>query len=96
MAEVVKMCDMSKGIAAQVFKMLNYGKVSLKETYGYFGTIIITDVEPKNLVYPEGWYYGKGSLRNKHTSSTGLYEEIRMEKSNGDAWGDIAQYCTRQ
>ena len=44
---------------------------------------------------PEGWYYAKGSLRNKHTSTTGLYEEILMLKSNGNWWEDTALYCTR-
>lgn len=94
MATTVKMCDMSKDIAATVFKMLNYGKVHLKD-HNFFGKIIVTDIEPKNLVYPEGWYYGKGSLRNKHNSTTGMYEEIPMVKSNGDSWEEIARYCTR-
>lgn len=94
MATTVKMCNMSKGIATKVFKMLNGSNVHLRETQGYFGTIIVTDIEPKNLVYPEGWYYAKGSLRNKHTSTTGIYEEVRMEKSNGDGWEDSATYCT--
>lgn len=94
MAKTVKMCDMSKAIATKVFKMLNGSNVHLKETCDYFGTIIVTDIEPKNLVYPEGWYYAKGSFRNKHTSSTGIYDEVRMEKSNGTSWEDIANYCT--
>ena len=90
----IKMCDMSKDIAATVFQMLNYGNVHLKE-HKIIGKIIVTDVEPKNLVYPEGWYYGKGSLRNKHNSTTRMYEEIPMVKSNGDSWEEIARYCTR-
>lgn len=93
-AKMVKMCDMSKAIVIRVFKMLNGNNVQLKETQGYFGTVIVTDIEPKNLIYPEGWYYAKGNLRNKHTSSTGIYEEIRMEKSNGSSWRDFATYCT--
>lgn len=95
MAKTVKMCDMSKDIAARVFKMLNGDNVTLKESFYSVRIIIVTDIEPKNLVYPEGWYYAKGSLRNKHTSTTGFYSEIRMEKSNGDAWKNIATYCTR-
>lgn len=94
MAKTVKMSDMPRGIAAKVFEMLNGGNVRLKETKGYFRTIIVTDIEPKNLVYPEGWYYAKGSLRNKHTSTTGVYEDVLMEKSNGDSWADTAIYCT--
>ena len=94
MAKTVKMCDMSKEIAAQVFQMLNCEKVGLRKLYGNVRGIIVTDTEPRNLVYPEGWYYANGSLRNKHTSSTGVYDEVRMEKSNGTGWGDIAKYCT--
>ena len=94
MATTNKMCNMSKAIAARVFKMLNEHDVQLKED-GSMGTVIITDIEPKDLFYPEGWYYAKGSLRNKHTSTTGLYEEILMLKSNGNWWEDTALYCTR-
>lgn len=93
MATTVKMCNMSKAIAATVFKMLNGHDVQLKE-YGPMGTVIVTDIEPKDLVYPEGWYYAKGKLRNKHTSTTGLYEEITMLMSNGDWWKNTAPYCT--
>lgn len=92
MAKTIKMCDMSKEIAAKVFQCLNGDNVQLKKTN--VGTIIVTDVEPMDLVYPEGWYYAKGNFRNKGTSTTGVYEEIYMEKSNGVAWEDIAKYCT--
>ena len=94
MTETVKMCDMDKSIVSKVFEMLNGGNVHLKETDSYFGTVIVTDVEPKELIYPEGWYYAKGTLRNKHTSTTGIYEEILFMKSNGDTWRDTATYCT--
>ena len=94
MATTVKMCDMSKEIAGKVFQMLNGENVRLKETNSFFGTIIITDVEPMNLIYPEGWYYYHGGLRNQLTSTTGFYGEIRMTKSNGDDWGNSAYYCT--
>ena len=56
--------------------------------------LIVTDTEPKDLVYPEGWYYAKGSFRNKHMSSTGIYSEVLMMKSDGSFWGDEAKYCT--
>jgi hypothetical protein len=94
MAEIVKMCDMSKDIASMVFKLLNGSKVHLKDTNSCVGTIIVTDVEPKHLVYPEGWYYAKGYFRNKHTSTTGFYEEVLMTKSNGKNWSETAHYCT--
>ena len=94
MATTVKMCDMSKEIAAVVFRMLNYGKVLLKD-HDFCGKVIITDTEPKYLVYPEGWYYAKGTFRNKHNSTSGMYEEVPMIKSNGDWWGHIANYSTK-
>lgn len=94
MATTVKMCDMSPAIVLEVFKMLNGNNVSLKDDVSAYGAIIVTDVEPKDLVYPEGWYYAKGSLRNKHTSTTGSYVEFIMQKSNGDFWMDCAHYST--
>ena len=89
---VVKMADLSRDIAANVFKMLNGDKVSLQrdETFSLY---IVTDTEPKGLKYPEGWYYAKGSLRNKHTSSTGGYSEIYMMNSSGMFWDEKAKYC---
>lgn len=95
MATTVKMCDMSPQIAATVFGILNDGKVFLKDNVPGYGMIIVTDIEPKDLVYPEGWYYAKGAFRNKHTSTTGYYGEVIMKKSNGDFWMDFAHYCTR-
>lgn len=92
MAKTIKMCDMSAEIAAKVFQWLNGDNVQLKKTN--VGMIIVTDVEPMNLVYPEGWYYAKGNFRNKGTSTTGAYGEIYMENSEGVYWDDIAKYCT--
>lgn len=92
MAKTIKMCDLSEDIVANVFMMLNPGKVK----YDKDESIIITDVEPEDLVYPEGWYYAKGTFRNKHTSTNGFYAEIEMIKSNGESWKDYAKYCTRR
>lgn len=94
MANIVKSCDFPKYVAVQVFKMLNHGLVELVETHSYVGTVIVTDIAPKDLIYPEGWYYAKGSFRNKHTSTTGKYDEVLMRRTNGRFWGDIANYCT--
>lgn len=91
MATVVKMCDMPAKIAATVFEMLN-DSVRLEQKQ--LTSVIITDIEPNKLTYPEGWYYAKGCFRNKSTSTTGLYEELIMLKSNGDFWEDFAKYCT--
>lgn len=94
MAKTIKMCDMTADIAVKVFQMLNGGKIRVER--GKFGweKIIITNVDPLNLVYPEGWYYAKGCFRNKHNSTSGVYEEVMMVKANGDFWADSARYCT--
>lgn len=92
---VVKMCDMDKSIAIRVFKMLNGNNIKLEKTNSCIGEIIITDIEPKKLIYPEGWYYAKGTFRNKHTSTTGWYAEVPMRNSKGEFWQDLARYCTR-
>ena len=95
MAKTIKMCDMSGEVAAKVFQMLNGKKVKLESTpYWWCKFNIITDVEPKDLTYPEGWYYAKGSFRNKHMSTTGAYHEIPMWKSDKTPWETIAHYST--
>lgn len=91
-SNVVKMCDLSGKVAAVVFVALNHGKAKLTEDDGQ--TYIVTDVEPKNLVYPEGWYYAKSNFRNKHNSTDGRYWEIPMRDSKGKFWDDKgARYC---
>lgn len=96
------MCDLSRDTAAKVFVMLNPGRVKYSEMNNIFkdtplpDTVLITDVEPKDLVYPEGWYYANGTFRNKHNSTTGLYSVIYMAKSNGEFWEDYAKYCTQE
>ncbi|MBR3132704.1 MAG: hypothetical protein IKG42_01260 [Clostridia bacterium] len=89
-AKTVKMCDMNAFVAAKVFEMLNPGKIQLQRMGAE--TVIRTGIEPKNLVYPEGWYYANMNFRNKHQSTTGFYEEIPMIKPNGDIWDE--PYCT--
>ena len=93
MMKTVKMCDMNSWIAAKVFQMLNPDQITLMVN-NYNEEAIVTDVEPKDLIYPEGWYYAKGCFRNKHMSTTGIYGEIEMETSDGTSWREIAKYCT--
>ncbi len=90
-AKTVKMCDLNGAVAAKVFESLNYGKVTYDKN-GRFGPVLITDMEPMDLTYPEGWYYAKGCFRNKHQSTTGIYSEVPMMKRNGKQWD--AAYCT--
>ena len=84
---------MPVSIALKVFQMLNPGQVIVPVNDCY-ESAIITDTQPKELTYPEGWYYAKGCFRNKHMSSTGMYDEIRMETSDGREWRHMALYCT--
>jgi hypothetical protein len=88
-----KMCDMNKNIAAKVFVLLNNNRISI-DNIDNMRMFLITDTEPKDLLYPEGWYYAKGRFTNKHNTSTGLYEEIYMMKSSGESWQQSATYCT--
>ena len=92
MAKTVKSCDLTRDVAAKLFVLLNPGKVK----YGVYSAdyVVITDVEPKDLTYPEGWYYSKGTFTNKHNSSSGAYTSLSMVKSNGAFWEDYAKYCT--
>lgn len=94
MAKVVKMCDMPVQIALKVFEALNYGKVKTGITLIPGGFSIITNTEPKDLVYPEGWYYAKGAFCNKHTSTTGKYYEVHMWTEDCVQWREKAIYCT--
>lgn len=101
MAEVKRMADMPRNVVVDVFRRLNKGKVAAK---GFFRgkfydessePVIVTDAEPKDLVYPEGWYYAKGHLRNKHNTTNGMYTEILMVKTSGELWLETAKYSTR-
>ena len=92
LAKSVKMSDMSAEIAATVFMKLNPLAVTLLR--GGCQTTIVTDIEPKDLVYPEGWYYDNGLFTNRSTSTDGYYSEIRMIKESGEFWGNVAKYST--
>lgn len=84
---------MPSNIAARVFEMLNTGKVTIKVAYDIGRvTAIVTDTEPQDLIYPEGWYYANGTFTNKHNSTTGMYSAVIMLDTNGDIWN--CQYCT--
>ena len=93
MRKVVKMCDMPASVAMSVFEQLNR-QVKVKNRDCWELRCIVTDAEPNELVYPEGWYYAKGCFRNKHTSTNGRYEEVKMVTSTGKEWEKLAIYCT--
>ena len=76
MKNTIKSVDLPLEVAVKVFIMLNNDKV----TYSAKMKTIFTTTDPENLLYPEGWYYGKECFRNKHNSTTGLYGEVSVER----------------
>lgn len=94
MAKMIKTSDLLVEVAAKLLQDLNPDKIRFVKmgNSGFLRKVIMTDVKPKDLVYPEGWYYAKGCFSNKHTSTTGLYGEMLMIKGDGSFWEDT--YCT--
>ena len=92
MAQSIKSCDYPGEIASRIFEMLNPDVKYTRIKNGL--KVIITDTDPNQLIYPEGWYYAKGTFRNKHQSTSGMYDEIYMVTSKGESWSKIAKYCT--
>ena len=92
MDNTIKTCDLSIGIASMLFYMLNSDRVMLEKRGNQ--KLIDTDVEPKKLLYPEGWYYALGYFTNKHQSSNGSYGEMKIVRSDYTSWRDFANYST--
>ena len=92
MARMVKTADLSGAAAAELFSIINPGEVEyLKQHPFNFASmpitgVLVTDTNPNELFYPEGWYFAKGNFRNKHNSSTGAYDEVPMLKRDGTPW----------
>lgn len=49
-------------------------------------TSITSSVSPERLTFPKGWYVAKGNFRNKHQSTSGIYEEVPILDVNGNPW----------
>ncbi|MBQ5812078.1 hypothetical protein IIW29_00680 [Candidatus Saccharibacteria bacterium] len=88
----VKTADLAASLAANLFAALNPMEVEFMRFHPFNQAmypatgIIITDTDPDTLYYPEGWYFAKGHFRNKHNTSSGVYEEVPMLKSDGTPW----------
>lgn len=93
-ASTVKTADLPKTLIADIFKAINGNKVEIK-TEANGELIIVTMTEPNKLLFPEGWYYEKGALRNEQTSTKGSVDEIPMRRRDGASWAMIARYSTR-
>ena len=88
----VKTADLAASLAGNLFAALNPMEVEFMRYHPfnqsqYPGSgVIITDTNPEELYYPEGWYFAKGNFRNKHNTSSGKYDEIPMLRSDGTPW----------
>ena len=89
MATTMRTADVGGHLAAKLFEGLNPdvdympgNPFNLACTSG----VIVTDIHPLKLVYPEGWYYAKGYFRNKFNTTSGSYEEIPMLNRDGLPW----------
>lgn len=88
----VRTADLAASLAANLFAALNPMEVEFMRYHPFNQDafpatgVIITDADPESLYYPEGWYFAKGNFRNKYNTTSGVYEEVPMLKSDGTPW----------
>ena len=83
----VKLADMPIEVSLKIFEMINPELVKVIKNDEWVNRfMILTDENPKNLVYPDGWYYDKGKFTNKGMTSTGIYQEARFGTTLGQYW----------
>lgn len=90
--KIIKTADIKGKDIVVLFVLLN-PEVSLKKECS--NIVLSTDKHPRDLVYPEGWFYSHGTLTNKGNSSTGKYYEMKMLKKDGSNWADTFPDCLR-
>lgn len=78
--------DINVKDAAKQFDEANEAVRFSPDYYGPGSGAIITDTNPAELNFPDGWYYAKGNFRNKYNTSNPVYDEIPMIKSDGTMW----------
>lgn len=90
--EVIKTCDLNVNAATAAFIGLNAleGTEIVLTNPGMYPPVLKTSHDPANMAFPKGWYFAKNSVRNKHHSTTGFYEEIPVENNKGKPW---QTYC---
>lgn len=86
--DVVKTCDMDINAATAAFIGLNTleGVEVILTNAGMYPPVLKTSHDPANMAFPKGWYFAKHSVRNKHHSTSGFYEEIPVVDDNGEFW----------
>lgn len=95
--EVVKTCDLPKSAAIAAFVALNEDEGKELEVKAVARSYVIQSVQdPAEMLFPGGWYFAKGSLRNKHHSTTGAYAEIEVVDATGRSWITHAVEAARQ
>ena len=84
MAKKIKSNNLPGKVAARLFADINKKYVEFVE-YDYKPSVLKCQIDPNDdrLVYPEGWYFGKGCFRNKHQSDSGIYEEFAIVGAAG-------------
>ena len=88
MVKLIRTADLSARTAAQLMTSINPGIEYVPNNPFCHDNVgaIITETHPRDLIYPEGWYFSKGNFRNKHNTSSGVYEEIPMIRRDGSQW----------
>lgn len=81
-----KMCDLNWEEIAYILKAYNREKITIFPQSISTELRIMTDENPKDLLYLEGWEYWNGYFTNKHRSETGVYEKFLVMKSDNTLW----------
>lgn len=82
-SKIVRTADLPLSIVVRVLESLNRGKIILV-TYGDDITIV-TDTNPRQFNFPEGWYFSNGVFTNKF-HATRHYSEAKIVNSRGSTW----------
>ena len=79
------MSDVPINVAIDALCALNKEKV-IGVNHPILGLVVMTDFNPDDLVYPEGWQYKNGCYCNKHDIATGLYKQALVLKPIDWRW----------
>ena len=93
----IKTCDFSAAAAIAAFVALNQAEgKALNVITNCWPYVIETNYDPAEMLFPAGWYFAKHSLRNKHRSTTGLYQEVPVRNGHRQSWTTYAVENVRQ
>lgn len=91
MANMVRSADFPIKLAARILATLNpeaviYTRLDPFDSCHDVNGTLISYADPNELTYPEGWYFAKGQFRNKHNTTSGLYESMPIHRPRGLLW----------